>query len=274
MVVVFKNYFMFLKTKNIENVFGKGDDFCFWCFPCSQETFFQRTKKKVVLVVFFTVQGRVVLHVFFSYFLCFPTCGFSSSSTKWRSWRMKMAAMLADHDGLGMSEWLWVWKASTLVRCFEGQDHKWRCREWQCVAIGWKAMVTGFKISVESYPPRHWMRQVQYQVRRIRLWDSQTPISNHQSCSPWRLKEKKKYSHLTQPLPPSKSIKMRDQGMRASLPHYNWWTTGASMPVDGDSSLSTPRLNIRFLLQLRQPLTMNEIWGRALGLGICRWLLG
>ena len=129
--------------------------------------------------------------------------------------------------------------------------------------------------STESYPPRHWSHQVRCQVWWVRLWDSQIPISNHQSCPPWRLKKKKKnYSCLTQPLPPSKSIKMRDEGMRAPLPHYNWRTVGASMSVDGDSSSPTPGLNIRFLLQLWQPSTMIEIWRRALGLGICWWLLG
>ena len=46
MVVVFNNCFLSLKTKkNIENVFGKSGDFCFWCFLCSWEAFFQRTKK-------------------------------------------------------------------------------------------------------------------------------------------------------------------------------------------------------------------------------------
>ena len=61
-----------------------------------------------------------------------------------------MATMLADYGGLGVSEWLWVGKASTTVRCFKGQGHMWRCCERRCVTIGWKAMVTGFKISVES----------------------------------------------------------------------------------------------------------------------------
>ena len=263
LVAVFKNCFLFLKTKNTENVFGKGGDFCF----CVRERPLFREQKKVVSVVFFTFQGRVVLRVFFSCFLCFPTCGFSFSSKKWRSWRMKMVAMLVDYGGLGMSEWLWVWKVSAIVRCFEGQGHRWRCHERWCVVVGWKAMVAGFKISVESYPPRHWLGQVRCQVRQVRLWDSQIPIWNHQFCSPLRLKKKKKnYFRLTQPLPHSKSIKMRDQGMRAPLPHYNWRTVGASMLVDGDSSSSTPGLNLRFFLQFQRPSTMIDI--------NCDWDLG
>ena len=66
MVVVFKNYFMFLKTKNIENVFGKEDDFCFWCFPCSQETSFQITKKKKKLFWLFSSLFKEELFSMFS----------------------------------------------------------------------------------------------------------------------------------------------------------------------------------------------------------------
>ena len=86
---------------------GKGVIFVFGVFRVRERLLF-REQKKVVLVVFFTLQGRVVLHVFFFCFLCFPACGFSFSSKKGRSWRMKMVAMLANYGGLGMSEWLWV----------------------------------------------------------------------------------------------------------------------------------------------------------------------
>ena len=124
-----------------------------------------------------------------------------------------MATMLANYSGLGVSKWLWVWKASAIVRCFEGQGHRWRWHKWR------------------------------YVVRWVQFWDSQIPISNQQSCPPWKLKKKKNYSRLTQPLPHSKSIKMRDQGMRVPLLHYNLQTAGASMSVDGDSSSLTPGLN-------------------------------
>ena len=180
---------------------GKGVIFVFGVFCVLERPLF-REQKKVVLVVFFTVQGIILLRVFFSCFLCFPTCGFSFSNKKWRLWRMKMTTMLDDYGGLGMSEWLWVWKASTTVwcferqghrvQCFERQGHRWRCREWWCVAVGWKTVVVGFKISVESFSFRHWPRQVRCQVRRVRFRDSQIPISNHQFCLSWRLKKKKK----------------------------------------------------------------------------------
>ena len=119
-----------------------------------------------------------------------------------------------------------------------------------------------------EYPPRHWPRQVRCQVWRVRLWDSQILISNHQSCPPWRLKKKKKknYSRLTQPLPLSKSTKMRDWGMKAPLPHYNWRTARASMLVDGDSSSPMPRLN---KIPSPAPTTLNYDWdlGKSFGFG-------
>ena len=117
-----------------------------------------------------------------------------------------------------------------------------------------------------EYPPQHWPRQVRCQVWRVRLWDSQILISNHQSCPPWRLKKKKNYSHLTQPLPLSKSTKMRDRGMKAPLPHYNWRTARASMPVDGDSSSPMPGLN---KIPSPTPTTLNYDWdlGKSFGFG-------
>ena len=125
--------------------------------------------------------------------------------------------------------------------------------------------------STKSYPPRHWLRQVQCQVWRVQLWDSQIPISNHQSCLSWRLKKKKKkkkknYSRLTQPLPLSKSTKMRDQGMRVPLPHYNWRTARASMLVDCDSLSPMSGLN---KIPSPAPMTLDCDWnlGESFGFG-------
>ena len=64
--------------------------------------------KKVVLVVFFTVQGRVVLRVLFSCFFVFLYMWFLLQQQEMNDERMKNVAMLANYGGLGMSEWLWV----------------------------------------------------------------------------------------------------------------------------------------------------------------------
>ena len=37
LVVIFKNYFLYLKTKNIKNMFGEGGVVCVLCFSCSQK---------------------------------------------------------------------------------------------------------------------------------------------------------------------------------------------------------------------------------------------
>ena len=60
---------------------GKRVIFVFGVFCVLERPIF-REQKKVVLVVFFTIQGRVVLRVIFFYFLCFPTCGFSFRGKK------------------------------------------------------------------------------------------------------------------------------------------------------------------------------------------------
>ena len=52
---------------------GKWVIFVFGVFRVLERPHF-REQKEVVFVVFFTVKGKVVLRVVFSYFLCFPTC--------------------------------------------------------------------------------------------------------------------------------------------------------------------------------------------------------
>ena len=221
--------FFVLKNKKqySKRVWEKGW-FLFLVFSMFLRGLFSKNKKKVVLIVFFTVQGRVVLRVLFSCFFVFPFMWFLLQQQEMKDERMKMAAMLANYGGLGMSEWLWVWKVSTTVQCFEGQGHRWRCCKRRCV------------------------------VQRVRLWDSQIPISNHQSCPPWKLKKKNNnYSRLTQLLLPSNPIKMRDQRMKASLPRYNWRTVGASILVDGDSSSSMPGLD---KIPSPTPVTLDCDW--------------
>ena len=152
--------FFVLKNKKqySKRVWEKGW-FLFLVFSMFLRGLFSKNKKKVVLIVFFTVQGRVVLRVLFSCFFVFPFMWFLLQQQEMKDERMKMVAMLANYGGLGMSEWLWVWNASTTVRCFEGQGHRWRCCKRRHMAIGWKRVVAGFKIfveSVESYSSRHW----------------------------------------------------------------------------------------------------------------------
>ena len=56
------NSFLFLNTKNAENVFGKGCDFCHLCYGVLERPLFREKKtKEADLLVFFTVQGRAVL---------------------------------------------------------------------------------------------------------------------------------------------------------------------------------------------------------------------
>ena len=81
--------------------------FVFGVFRVLERPLF-REPKKVVLVVFFTVQGRVVLLVLFSCFFVFPYIWFLIQQQEMKDERMKMAAMLANYGGLGVSEWLWV----------------------------------------------------------------------------------------------------------------------------------------------------------------------
>ena len=100
LVVVFKNRFLFLKTKRHQKRVWERDDFCFLCFLCSREASFQR-KKEVVLVVFFTVQGRVVLCVFFSCFFVFPYMWFLLQQHEMK--------VMEDEDGshVGLPWWSW-----------------------------------------------------------------------------------------------------------------------------------------------------------------------
>ena len=132
LVVVFKNCFMFLKTKKIENVFGKGGDFCFWCFPCSRKASFQRTKKKTFWL-FSSLLKEELFSLFSSPVFCVSLHVFLLQQQEMK--RMQMAAMLADYGGVGVSEWLWVWKASA------------------------SPMVVRYD-STKSYPPWHWSHQV------------------------------------------------------------------------------------------------------------------
>ena len=81
--------------------------FVFSVFHVLERPLFKE-QKKVVLIVFFTVQGRVVLRVLFSCFFVFPFMWFLLQQQEMKDERMKMAAMLANYGGLGMSEWLWV----------------------------------------------------------------------------------------------------------------------------------------------------------------------
>ena len=46
LVTVFKNYFLFLKTKNTKNMFGEGDVFLFFVFFVFSKTTFLRTIKR------------------------------------------------------------------------------------------------------------------------------------------------------------------------------------------------------------------------------------
>ena len=50
--------------------------------------------------------------------MCFPKRGFSFDFKKWR---MNMATMLANYGGLGVGEWLSVWKASGLCGALKGK---------------------------------------------------------------------------------------------------------------------------------------------------------
>ena len=152
--------------KTLKTCLGKGVIFVFGVFHVVEKPLL-REQRKVVLIIFFTIKGRVVFRVFFSCFLCFPTRGFSFNSKKWRSRRMKMTIMLVDYGGLGVSEWFWVWKALTTVLLL------WRARlqvemPWATV-LGSRVENSGDRIqniglvrydSVESYPPWHWPCQV------------------------------------------------------------------------------------------------------------------
>ena len=74
LVLVFKNYFLFLKTKNTKNLFEKGNMFLFFVFSVfSKTTFFIRLK--ICFQCFFTVQ---IIDYFFvfenkNYFLKFSS---------------------------------------------------------------------------------------------------------------------------------------------------------------------------------------------------------
>ena len=70
LVPVFKNCFLFLKTKNTKNLFGKEGVFLFFVFSVFSKTIFFRTIKRCCHC-FFTVQRVDYFLCFFSYFLCF-----------------------------------------------------------------------------------------------------------------------------------------------------------------------------------------------------------
>ena len=56
LVVIFKNYFLYLKTKNIKNIFGKGDVVCFLCFS--------RSQKVTIFYCFFTNNLQYIQVIF------------------------------------------------------------------------------------------------------------------------------------------------------------------------------------------------------------------
>ena len=57
--------------------------------------FFKKQKKSCFGCFLHCSRKSCSLCFLLLFFLCFPTCGFSFSNMKWRSWRMKMVAMLA-----------------------------------------------------------------------------------------------------------------------------------------------------------------------------------
>ena len=67
--------------KTLKTCLGKGVIFVFGVFHVVEKPLL-REQRKVVLIIFFTIKGRVVFRVFFSCFLCFPTRGFSFNSKK------------------------------------------------------------------------------------------------------------------------------------------------------------------------------------------------
>ena len=54
LIVVFNNCFLFLETKNIENMFEKKGVFCFLCFPNSQ---LENNNKMFLLVFSYSVNN-------------------------------------------------------------------------------------------------------------------------------------------------------------------------------------------------------------------------
>ena len=74
LVAIYKNYFMFLKTKNTKkNLFGKEGVFLFFVFSVFSKTTFFITIKRC-FHCFFTVQIIDCFSCFFFLFLCFLRC--------------------------------------------------------------------------------------------------------------------------------------------------------------------------------------------------------
>ena len=68
MVVVFKNRFLFLNTKNTKNLFDRGNSSYFFCSCVLKMAFFREQKKNVVFVIFLTVQRTKKKTLFFMFF--------------------------------------------------------------------------------------------------------------------------------------------------------------------------------------------------------------
>ena len=70
LVPIFKNRFLFLKTKNTKNLFGEGDVFLFFVFSAFSKTTFFITIKRCFHCFFLLFKEQIV----FCFFLCFLSC--------------------------------------------------------------------------------------------------------------------------------------------------------------------------------------------------------
>ena len=149
LVSIFKNYFLFLK-KTLKTCLGKGVILVFCISRVLKKPLLEeQKKKKVVLVVFFTVQRRVVLRVFFSCFLCFPTCGFSSMVF----WRARPQVEKSGVVGFSARVWEMLW------------GFRWRCGLCCGISGGGVSGAMGFSTVVWTVTV-DWIRMGEEKERR------------------------------------------------------------------------------------------------------------